>query len=284
MLKKRVSTSGSVMYTGAIGFVLILLSVILENLFQYGAYQLSIEQTAGVLGFIFGSILIYPLIFLIQLITAYKTPRRGLSLAVIWLIFSFLRTAKGISSLLTLYGSSNSEMDPILYRYYLISLSLFILGSTLTAISCILVLKRLHRTTPSLNQVSGLTPELGSDSTPSKLLMSAVVMPGTITGMSGALTGATFPIRAKGVIFIGRDTKFSNVTIGNVSETIVDRRHCSVEYKESNEYVVTDLSYKGTFYKDNNGNLVPLGKNIPLVFQPGAIIFIGDTSNSFRLN
>ncbi|MBO5410384.1 MAG: FHA domain-containing protein [Clostridia bacterium] len=102
---------------------------------------------------------------------------------------------------------------------------------------------------------------------------------GSITGISGAYEGAIFRLDPGENIIIGRDPKTSHIVVDEGCE-LVSRTHCTVKgNSRTGYYSVTDHSKNGTFV---DGERLPKGVT---VFVPkGAILYIGDRENTFKLN
>lgn len=96
--------------------------------------------------------------------------------------------------------------------------------------------------------------------------------------ISGIYSGFCFPIYNNEKIVIGTNPQVSNIVLA--SDGLVSRYHCSVNYDYFNNcYLVTDYSLNGTF--TTNGRRLP--QNVPVRLSKGETIFLGDESNSFRL-
>lgn len=100
-----------------------------------------------------------------------------------------------------------------------------------------------------------------------------------IQGIRGMYAGASFDIAPGETVVIGRDGSCSQIVIVE-NAAKVSRRHCGVFFdKSQNTYRVTDYSSNGTCLGD--GTKLP--KDFPQAVPRGTVIFLGDQSNSFRL-
>ncbi|MBQ3150430.1 MAG: FHA domain-containing protein [Clostridia bacterium] len=100
---------------------------------------------------------------------------------------------------------------------------------------------------------------------------------GSITGISGAYAGAIFRIDPDEDITIGRDPKTSQIVIDK-DYPLVSRTHCTVR-GGNDGYIVTDHSTNGTFI---DGERLPKGETV--FVKRGSVLYIGDNSNTFKLN
>ena len=100
---------------------------------------------------------------------------------------------------------------------------------------------------------------------------------GTITGLTGAYTGAVIPLTSGIPMMIGRDPSVCSIVLE--AET-VSKCHCQILFNAANGlYAVTDLSANGTF--DAAMNRLPFNTAMPMM--PGSVIQIGQTCDQFRL-
>ena len=92
-------------------------------------------------------------------------------------------------------------------------------------------------------------------------------------------SGFVFPVLDHETMTIGTNPKLSSIVIDNNGK-FVSSKHCSVCYNAVNNYYdVTDFSTNGTYTNDN----VRIQKNTSKRFGPGAIIYLGNRENSFKL-
>lgn len=102
---------------------------------------------------------------------------------------------------------------------------------------------------------------------------------GSITGLCGIYEGAIFRIDPDECITIGRDPKLAQIVVDENCE-LVSRKHCTVKCcRNESGYLVTDFSTNGTFVSEER-----LAKNEPVLLPKGTVLFIGDKTNSFKLN
>lgn len=133
------------------------------------------------------------------------------------------------------------------------------------------------------NNVQGLPAETAVDHVP-KTSAAPGHAPGgmnsgTITGISGMYSGFVFPVLDNETMTIGTNPQLSSIVIDNNGK-FVSSKHCSVCYNAVNNYYdVTDFSTNGTYTNDN----VRIQKNTSKRFGPGAIIYLGNRENSFKL-
>lgn len=96
--------------------------------------------------------------------------------------------------------------------------------------------------------------------------------------ITGVYSGFRFPIHNNEKIVIGTNPQVANIVLASGSS--VSRYHCSISYDYFNNcYLVTDYSLNGTFTM----NARRLPQNVPVRLNRGETIFLGDESNSFRL-
>lgn len=100
---------------------------------------------------------------------------------------------------------------------------------------------------------------------------------GTLYGVSGSYRNSNIDMKPDETIYIGRDPSKCSLIITDDTDK-VSRVHCTVAYKPSEGYVVTDMSKNGTFTKSSK-----LPYNVPTVFPEGTQIQLADSSNIFRL-
>ena len=100
---------------------------------------------------------------------------------------------------------------------------------------------------------------------------------GYLMGLSGEYHGVSIPMRTGEVITLGRDPQICNLVLkGNK----VSRRHCTIRYEAvPRQYFLKDSSKNGTYM--GSGERMPEGTEIPL--QQGAVFYLGDRDNSFRV-
>lgn len=92
----------------------------------------------------------------------------------------------------------------------------------------------------------------------------------------GTYKGAVIPVGTAEVI-IGREENGVNIVIKNRE---VSRRHCGIRYNPSERnYIVTDYSTNGTFYK--NGQ--KFKSQVPTSCSPGTILVIAQSGDEFIL-
>lgn len=102
---------------------------------------------------------------------------------------------------------------------------------------------------------------------------------GSIMGISGAYAGAIFRIDPEENITIGRDPKTSHIVVDEGCE-LVSRTHCTVKgSSQTGYYCVTDHSRNGTFV---DGERLP--KDTAVFVPKGSVLYLGDKTNSFKLN
>ena len=102
---------------------------------------------------------------------------------------------------------------------------------------------------------------------------------GSIMGLSGEYAEAIFRLDNDEVVTIGRDPKTSHIVMDENCERI-SRTHCSIcANSQTGDYIVRDQSRNGTFI---NGKRIASGVDVAV--PRGAILAVGDTQNTFRLN
>lgn len=100
-----------------------------------------------------------------------------------------------------------------------------------------------------------------------------------LRGVSGMYSGLTFNLGPGETLTIGRDAKLAQIVISEGSD-MVSRTHCRISFdQQQNVYLLTDESKNGTFLSD--GTRLP--PNTPNKMARGAVVCLGDSSNSFRL-
>ena len=100
---------------------------------------------------------------------------------------------------------------------------------------------------------------------------------GELIGTGGMYQGAEIPIIAGEKIIIGRDGENSNLVIPNRE---ISRKHCEITYDAYNQtYVICDYSTNGVYLQDSTRVAVQQ----PVYLQPGSVIRIGNTENTFQL-
>jgi len=100
-----------------------------------------------------------------------------------------------------------------------------------------------------------------------------------LRGVSGMYSGFTFDLGPGETLTIGRDAKLAQIVISEGSD-MVSRTHCRISFdRQQNVYILTDESKNGTFLSD--GTRLP--PNTPNKMARGAVVCLGDSSNSFRL-
>ncbi|MDR1017549.1 MAG: DUF805 domain-containing protein [Lachnospiraceae bacterium] len=109
--------------------------------------------------------------------------------------------------------------------------------------------------------------------------MASGVAPGSIKGITGMYTGATFPMADNEAIVIGRDSAVAHIVISEHSEKI-SREHVRIVFDpRSNQYTVIDRSSNGT-YLDNGTRLL---SNQVTKLPRGSVIYLARRDNTFRL-
>lgn len=99
---------------------------------------------------------------------------------------------------------------------------------------------------------------------------------GTIEWTMGIYKGAVIPVSTEEVI-IGREENGVNIVIKHQE---ISRRHCGIRYNPSERnYIVTDYSTNGTFYK--NGQ--KFKSQVPTSCSPGTILVIAQSGNELML-
>lgn len=111
-MKKRSTTQGAPLILGLVAAVLLLVGVIIsapssmDRVNEFMAeYSLQTDMDFSAMGsgfMIFGMIVgyvIYPGIFLIMLLTGINKPRRGMTFAVVWIVFAGLGVLGGLASI-----------------------------------------------------------------------------------------------------------------------------------------------------------------------------------------
>lgn len=99
---------------------------------------------------------------------------------------------------------------------------------------------------------------------------------GSMECCAGIYAGADIPVGTT-ELFIGRDESKANIVIKNPK---ISRCHCGIRYIPGNgNYMVTDYSTNGTFYK--NGERFKA--QTPTECRPGTIIVIAQSGNEFLL-
>ncbi|MCI7795188.1 MAG: FHA domain-containing protein [Lachnospiraceae bacterium] len=100
---------------------------------------------------------------------------------------------------------------------------------------------------------------------------------GTITGVTGAYSGAVIPVKSGDTIVIGRDPSSCSIII---KDEKASRKHCTVSFNaENGMYAVTDLSVNGVY--DRDGGRLPEKTAVPM--SAGSEIRIGKDGDVFRL-
>lgn len=98
----------------------------------------------------------------------------------------------------------------------------------------------------------------------------------TLTCLTGAYTGAHFPIPAQEELFIGKDAQLCSIVIEK-ERAAVSRKHMGISYNPwKNVYIVTDYSENGTWANDQQ---LPKGK--PTEVAPGTILKLANDKTMF---
>lgn len=103
---------------------------------------------------------------------------------------------------------------------------------------------------------------------------------GIFTGLSGGLKGQEYGMPNGMEIIVGRDADQCSVLTGtdNVS---ISRRHCILRYHaRQDRYEVQDISSNGVYLADGSR----MQKNTVQMLPRGTVLYLGDRSESFRLD
>jgi uncharacterized membrane protein YhaH (DUF805 family) len=102
---------------------------------------------------------------------------------------------------------------------------------------------------------------------------------GTIVGISGMYSGASFPINPNETVVLGRDSALSHIVIDQGASK-VSRKHVSLVFDPKQKlYYAHDYSSNGTFKDD--GSRLPVDTDVEL--PGGTVISLGNSHNSFKL-
>lgn len=101
---------------------------------------------------------------------------------------------------------------------------------------------------------------------------------GVMVGLAGIYAGAEIPMPDGEFITLGRQNDNHLIFEGQAK---VSRSHCKIKWDASGKkYVICDYSSAGSFV---NGSQDCLPQNLELMLEPGAVVAIGDETNTFRL-
>lgn len=101
---------------------------------------------------------------------------------------------------------------------------------------------------------------------------------GVIVGIKGIYKGAQIHMKPNETIRFGRTTDNDLVFVGAHK---VSRNHCKIRWDDTmKKYFFTDYSSNGTFIQ---GEEDCLPQNLEIFIEPGTVIELGDSHNTFRL-
>lgn len=99
-----------------------------------------------------------------------------------------------------------------------------------------------------------------------------------LTGLTGMYAGAQIPLTDNEYIKIGRMTDNDLVLEGQPK---VSRNHCKIKWDGARrKYVLYDTSSNGTFIQQSEDCLP---QHIEIELEPGTVIALGDSANTFKL-
>lgn len=101
---------------------------------------------------------------------------------------------------------------------------------------------------------------------------------GVMVGLSGMYAGAEIPLTSGEYIKLGRLNDNDLVFDGQKK---ISRNHCRIKWSaEHKKYFICDYSANGCFV---NGSTDCLPQNLEINLEPGTVLAVGDSSNTFRL-
>ena len=135
---------------------------------------------------------------------------------------------------------------------------------------------------PTIDLPLGKTeyPDFEAPKTVGSTYKSSIAPKGSLVCLSGMYKGFDFPIKHQETIVLGTNSSVANIVISENSN-YVSKKHCTVIYDAANtNYIVIDHSTNGTYLQ----NGLKLTRGVPKRLEKGAIIYLANSDNSFKLS